>query len=210
MNKSARSIAVGAILVLGLVGSCSSPSSAATTPATSPDIVVGGPAVALGAAGDPAPAVEAGWTRYEAESGVLSAEAKADAQSFYSAGAAAGGFGTHPLLSAVLDDWSNVGFVKMSLPGLTAGTYKMRLVYNGDDNKIILVRVNGGTAVQVDLPQLAGGVWNQLFRKDLTVQLKGGTNSLWISCTVKKDGVVYSGAPWEGWANFDSVDLQKQ
>lgn len=209
MYKSVWSIA-GALLVLGLAGSCSSPTSAAATPATNPDIVVGGAAVTLGAAGDPAPAVEAGWTRYEAELGVLSSEAKSEAQSFYSAGAAAGGFGTHPLVSAVLDDWSNVGFVKLSLPGLTAGTYKMRLVYNGDDNKTILVRVNGGTAVQVDLPQLAGGTWNQLFRKDLTLQLKDGTNSLWISCTVKKDGVVYAAPSWEGWANFDSVDLQKQ
>jgi len=159
--------------------------------------------------------VQSGWTRYEAESAVIYGSDKTDpgvpagteSQSFYSGSShlAAGGIGKwDTAVSAVNATWSNIAYVKFSVTVAQAGNYKVNIIYNGDDPKKILVKLNDGSNHTVQLPSQDGGNWNSLFTRQIAIgPFESGANELWVS------GVIES--PVEGggaWMNLDCIDVQ--
>lgn len=154
-----------------------------------------------------APAVETGWTRFEAEDPVYATVVnsnmdKEDAptgferQTFFSGKLAAGGLGSEIPISQVSADWSNIRYVQYRLQVEKAGEYQLRIGYNGDDDKTILVKVNG-VQQTVELSQQGTGSWDVLWTKTIPVTLQEGSNEICVS------GVVGSGA----WANIDYIEL---
>jgi hypothetical protein len=161
---------------------------------------LGACATTPGAVGSPSATV-----RYEAESGQIlnSSHHKADVpagterQSFYSGGLAAGGLNKETPLAEVLPDWSNLAYVRFTVKVGAAGDYVIKVHYNGDDDKTILVRVNGGQASTVPVPRMGDGTWNVMWDKSIPVTLKAGTNTVDVSGTVAN----------AGWMNIDYIDV---
>ena len=144
-----------------------------------------------------------GWSRYEAEEakivGVSGSSAGIESQSFYSGGKAAGGINSATSLESVAADWSNINYVSFDNVTVTEdGTYKIKILYNGNDDKTILVKVNGGENIVVSLPSRAGGSWNTLFSRLIEVDLKAGINTIEVSGTIGN----------QGWANIDCIDVK--
>ena len=155
----------------------------------------------VGCATTPAPTS----VRYEAEAATIvnSAHKKADAppgterQSFYSGGLAAGGLNTKTKLAEVAPDWSNVASVVFAVNVSSAGNYALRIAYNGDDNKTILVRTNGGDSSPVSVPRVGDGTWNLMHAKMVPVVLRAGANTVAISGSLED----------AGWLNIDYIEL---
>jgi aryl-phospho-beta-D-glucosidase BglC (GH1 family) len=146
--------------------------------------------------------------RYEAEKAqiVLSAFHRpglpdgTESQGFFSGQLAAAGLNSTVTADRVKADWSNLPHVKFQVNAPKAGSYRLTLAYNGDDDKTILVRVGAGKDQAVSLPQLSGGTWNVVHTKDLTVTLVQGTNEIRVSGTLAN----------QGWENIDYIELTPQ
>ncbi len=211
--KSFR-LSIGLAAILAAV-SCSSP--VAETPApsgTSGITFVAGSHFTEAALADPVSTVAAGFTRYEAEDTAVatragSAKGANETGSMYSGSAAVGFDGSAPVLSTVPEDWSqNIGYVKFALPGLTAGTYTVRVGYIGPEAKIVLVRKDASsTTAQISMPASTFSEWDRQQYFDLNVPFDDGTNNLWISRPVKLDTDAADFSPW--W-NIDYIDIKKQ
>jgi len=158
------------------------------------------------------PVLENGWTRYEAEdsavAGIYNSSRQGDdppgseAHGFYSGGKAAGGLNKGGNVNEIpLDlDWdtmSGIAYVKFLVKAPQAGRYLIKIRYNGDDNKNILVKSNNNPHVVVRLPQQQGGQWDAIFARQVDLQLTEGENTIWVS-----------GAIGEGWANIDCIDIR--
>lgn len=154
-----------------------------------------------------APSVEDGWTRYEAEDPIYATVVNSNAnkedapagferQTFFSGKLAAGGLGSEIAINEVNADWSNIRYVQYRLNVEEAGEYQLRIAYNGDDDKTILVKVNG-VQQTVELPRQGTGAWDAMWTKTVSVTLQEGYNEICVS------GVVGSGA----WANIDYIEL---
>ncbi len=152
--------------------------------------------------------VDEGWTRYQAEDTTYATVVNSDAQKedapdgferqeFFSGRLAAGGLSSSTPIAQVASDWSNIKYVRYVIDVEKAGDYQMRLAYNGDDDKTILLKVNGQQQT-LDLPQMGDGVWNVMHVKTVPVTLKAGVNEIWIS------GVVGSSSSW---LNIDYIEL---
>lgn len=146
-----------------------------------------------------------GTARYEAENAriVNSSHRKADAplgterQTFYSGALAAGGLNKPTPRNEVAPDWSNLAYVEFTVTVPAAGDYRLKLAYNGDDDKAILVRVNDGADVDVALPRIGDGTWNVMHSHSLPVTLRAGTNHISVSGTLGN----------AGWMNLDYIEL---
>jgi hypothetical protein len=204
------------VLVAGALTlmSCGNPvdsgsSSQTANPAGATVTLVASSQAGLTPAGTSQPAVATGWTRYEAEDTAVATPVgtfSTDTQGFESAGKAIGGFATAPLLANF--SWATGGAVKFSLKGLAAGTYTVRLGFNGNDDKVILVTNDqGSTSTQIALPAVAGtnNAWNLAQTVDLNVVFAAGDDSLWISEPVR-----LKSADAAAWINIDYIDIQKQ
>ena len=160
---------------------------------------LGACATAPGAGGS-----HSGTVRYEAEAGQIfnSSHHKADVpagterQSFYSGGLAAGGLNKETPVADVLPDWSNVAYVRFTVQA-AGGDYVVKVHYNGDDDKTILVRVNEGKAAAVPVPRMGDGTWNVMWDKSIPVTLKPGANTVDLSGTVGN----------AGWMNIDYIEV---
>jgi len=143
-------------------------------------------------------------TRYEAEDAliVLSTHAKpglpmgTEAQGFFSGKLAAGGLNTSLKAGEVEADWSNLPHVKFRVNAEVGGPHRLVLAYNGDDDKTILIRVNGKD-IPIHLPPLSGGAWNLMHQKTLVVDLIPGENILQVSGALGG----------RGWENVDYIEL---
>ena len=158
--------------------------------------------------------LEKGWTRYESEdtkvAAIFNSSRKGDtppgseAHRFYSGGKAAGGLNKSGNINQVPPDldWSTtteIAYVKFQVNVPKAGRYLIKIVYNGDDKKSILVKTNNDPHTIVDLPQRAGGKWDSVFARQIDLRLNGGANTIWVS------GTITSGSDW---ANIDCIDIQ--
>ena len=140
-----------------------------------------------------------GWTRYEAENTAVADifGGGIEEQSFYSGGQAAGNMNTPGLTpTGVEEDWSNIKYVAFRVNAEVAGSYKLVMTYNGDDDKEILVKVGSGTAETVQVPRIDNGEWDHIHQKSVMVDLQAGENTIYIS-----------GAVGDGWMNLDCIDL---
>jgi len=149
----------------------------------------------------------AGWTRYEAENpnvAVIIGSTRTgdnppgtEAQSFYSGGRAAGGLDFKTPLEQLAPDWSNLSHVRFTVEVEQTGRYLIRLRYNGNDNKNIIVAANGSAYEIISLPNQSGGGWNTAYIRQFMLPLVAGTNEIWVS------------APFDAnWANIDCIDIQ--
>lgn len=137
-------------------------------------------------------------TVYEAENYTIVGGAK-EAQSFYSGGYAAGSMNSGVALADVADDWSNIKSVQFTnINADYTGTHTLRIAYNGDDDKTILVRVNGGENIQVSLPRLGDGSWNVMHTAEIKINLNSGSNTIWVSGTINDINT---------WANIDYIEI---
>jgi len=142
-----------------------------------------------------------GWTRYEAEdekvATVVGSGAVIKEQDFYSGQKAAEEIANDIAIVDVAADWSNIRYVAFTVKANVAGKHKLVLSYNGDDDKSILVRVNGGDAAVVEVPAVRDDhAWNVMHQKLIEVDLTEGVNTIDIS-----------GAVGGGWLNVDCIDL---
>jgi len=156
-----------------------------------------------------------GWTRYEAEDAVIfgsdrttSTPVGTEYQPFYSGPdhLSAGGITKWEVpISEVVPSWANIAYVKFDVDVAQAGNYRVNIIFNGNDPKKILVKLNDSQHVVVQLPRVDGDhQWNSLFTKQIVLEsFKAGGNVVWVS------GVVDS--PWEtggAWANIDCIDIK--
>jgi len=156
--------------------------------------------------------LESGWTRYEAENTQIASiynssrqndnPPGSEAHPFYSGGKAAGGLNKAGNVNDVPPelDWDTTGeiaYVKFLVTAEQAGKYPMKIRYNGDDDKSILVKTNNGPHQIVRLPQRQGGQWDALFARIVTIELDQGENIVWVS-----------GAVGPGWCNIDCIDIR--
>lgn len=153
---------------------------------------------------------EPGWMRYEAEDPDAasihnsSSAASVEDQSFYSGGKAAGGLNKSGNISNIdpalnWDTVNTIAYVKFRVNVSRGGKYLIRIRYNGDDDKSILVKANNGAHKIVSLPRQRGGQWDAAFFRQVDLQLNPGINTVWVS------GVVGS-----GWANIDCIDIRNE
>jgi len=156
--------------------------------------------------------LEPGWTRYEAEDTDIAAiynssrrdddPPGSEAQRFYSGGKAAGGLNKGGNINEVPPDldWdttTEIAYVKFLVQAEQEGNYLIKIRYNGDDNKQILVKANKGPHKIVKIPQRQGGQWDALFARQIDLPLQQGENIIWVS-----------GAIGEGWLNIDCIDVR--
>ena len=137
-------------------------------------------------------------TVYEAENYTIVGGIK-EAQSFYSGGYAAGNMNSATALANVAGDWSNIKSVQFTnVKADYTGTHTLRIAYNGDDDKTILVKVNGGENIQVSLPRQGDGAWNVMHTAEIDVNLNSGVNTVWVSGTINDINT---------WANIDYIEI---
>lgn len=137
-------------------------------------------------------------TVYEAENYTIVGGAK-EAQSFYSGGYAAGSMNSGTAYADVAADWSNIKSVRFTdINADYTGTHTLRIAYNGDDDKVILVKVNGGENIQVSLPKKGDGSWNVMHTAEIQINLNKGSNTIWVSGTINDINT---------WANIDYIEL---
>ena len=156
--------------------------------------------------------LESGWTRYEAEDANIAAiynssrqgddPPGSEAHPFYSGGKAAGGINKAGNVNEVPPDldWdtvSAIAYVKFLVNIPQAGIYPMKIRYNGDDDKSILVKANNDPHQIVRLPQRMGGQWDAVFSRQVSINLNEGENIVWVS-----------GSIGPGWANIDCIDIR--
>jgi len=156
-------------------------------------------------------AVQSGWTRYEAESAVIFGSSRlsdtpigTESNSFWSGGKSAGGMNKNEItVSEVYPDWTNIAYVKFTVNVTQAGNYGINILYNGNDDKDMLVRLNDEQVV-VQFPRQDGDhQWNSLFTRQIAIgPFKAGSNEIWVS------GVIDKGPHGNGWANIDCIDVQ--
>ncbi|HTH13425.1 MAG TPA: hypothetical protein VMB23_03445 [Spirochaetia bacterium] len=210
MHFVSTALVAGALTLMSCGNPVESSSSSATpTPSGNAISLVASSQVGLTPAGTSQPTVVSGWTRYEAEDTTVATPIgtfSTDKNGFESGGQAIGGFATAPLLANF--SWTIGGGVKFTLKGLTAGTYTVRLGFNGDDDKVILVSNDqGSTSTQITLPAVAGtnNAWNLAQTVDLNVTFAAGDDTLWVSEPVK-----LKAADNAAWINIDYIDIKKQ
>jgi hypothetical protein len=158
------------------------------------------------------PGLENGWTRYEAEDTNLAAiynssrhgddPPGSESHNFYSGGKAAGGINKAGNIHEVPHDldWdttTEIAYVKFLVNVELAGRYLIKIRYNGDDNKSILVKANNAPHIIVRLPPQQGGKWDAVFARQIDLHLNEGENIIWVS------GVI-----GDGWANIDCIDIR--
>ncbi|MBR1929944.1 MAG: cellulase family glycosylhydrolase [Lachnospiraceae bacterium] len=146
-----------------------------------------------------------GWHYFEAEDEEkvtrVGGGTTDDNKDNFSKGVAVSGLGTDVKAEDVASDWSNINYVKFDVEAQTAGTYKMVLRYNGDDDKAILVKVNDAEAQEVSIPQVSQDAnWAVMHEKYVEIDLLEGTNTVYISGTIGG----------KGWMNLDRIDISKQ
>lgn len=136
---------------------------------------------------------------YEAENYSIMNGGIREAQSFYSGGYAAGAMNSSTAYANVASDWSNIKYVNFNnIYAEKAGPYNITIAYNGDDDKTILMKVNGGSNIQVSLPKQGDGTWNVMHEKTVQVDLNAGNNTIWISGTINDINT---------WANIDYIEV---
>ncbi len=144
-----------------------------------------------------APKAASGWTRYEAES----AERKGGqitSQEFYSCGQGVEKVDNADVkVENVAADWSNINYVAFTVDAPEAGDYKLVIAYNGDDDKVAVLKVNDGETRTIEVPNVAEDhLWSKIHEKYVKVTLVKGQNTIYIS-----------GAVGGGWMNIDYVDI---
>ena len=140
-------------------------------------------------------------TRYEAENYTITGGGATEAQSFYSGGYAAGSMNSSTALANVAADWSNIKSVQFTnINADYTGKHTLRIAYNGDDDKTILVKVNGGENIQVSLPRQGDGTWNVMYTAEIDIDLNQGSNTIWVSGTINNINT---------WANIDYIEVIK-
>jgi len=159
--------------------------------------------------------LEKGWTRYESEdtkvAAIFNSSRKGDnpegsePNRFYSGGKAAGGLNKSGDISQIPAnlDWSTtteIGYVKFQVKVPQAGKYLLKIIYNGDDKKSILLKANNDSHIVVDLPQRSGGKWDAVHARQIDLQLNAGDNTVWVSGAIAPNG--------QPWANIDCIDIQ--
>ncbi len=136
---------------------------------------------------------------YEAEDYSIMNGGIRENQSFYSGGYAAGSMNSSVAYASVASDWSNIKYVNFNNVTVDkAGKYNVTIAYNGDDNKTILMKVNGGANIQVSLPQKGDGTWNVMHKETVQLDLNAGTNTIWVSGTINDINT---------WANIDYIEV---
>ena len=156
--------------------------------------------------------LEGGWMRYEAENTAVASihnstrttdtPPGSEPGDFYSGGKAAGGINKTGNISAISPtlDWSttsSIAYVKFTVNVTGAGSYLIKIRYNGNEDKSILVKANTGSHKILSLPEQAGGAWNTVYARQLDLQLNNGQNTIWVSGTIG-----------DGWANIDCIDIR--
>ena len=156
--------------------------------------------------------LENGWTRYESEdsrvASIYNSSRHSDvppgseAHPFYSNGRAAGGINkagsaSHIPVDLDWDATNEIGYIKYLVKVNQAGKYLMKIRYNGDDDKNILVKTNHNPHQIVRLPQRQGGQWDAILARLVTIELNAGENIVWVSGTIGP-----------GWANIDCIDVR--
>ena len=165
---------------------------------------------------------KSGWIRYEAEdksvAEVIGAGAPnpgaddhtptGELKNFYSGGEAAARInkpGSNIANISPAADWSNlgtnvIGYVKFTVNVMEAGDYRVNIIYNGDDEKTILVKLNNEPYLVVYLPPQYVG-WNGLVTRQLVLaNFNAGEN------TVRVSGAIGG----SGWLNIDCIDIKDQ
>lgn len=148
--------------------------------------------------------LESGWTRYEAENqnivnyGEGGNNDGTESQSFFSNGLAAANMNKDTMFDDIADDWSNLAYVDFTVNVDVAGVYAVKIAYNGDDDKHIVMRTNNGTNTLIHIPAMREDhQWDILHAVVQEVNLNAGANSIQISGTVNA----------AGWANIDFIDV---
>jgi len=149
---------------------------------------------------------KSGWTRYEAEDAVKVNSAD-ETQPFYSEGRGVNGIQNPDKMNEMPNDWSTIvnlgkklAYVKFTVNAASEGDYIIDLIYNGNDNKTILVKY-WGMAVPLSLPEVTGQSWNTVFTyRFILKELSEGENEIWISNVFGDDAA---------WMNIDCIDVIK-
>ncbi len=149
-------------------------------------------------------ALHSGWTRMEAENATIhqaeGAEAETpsiDEQTFYSEGKAITGMKSSVAFEDIAADFSNVNYAEFMVEAPKAGEYQMVMSYNGDDDKVIAVKVNDNVPEKVTIPVKSGHAWDAYLQHVVTVTLKEGTNTIKITGTLNNSA----------WMNLDCIDV---
>ena len=147
-----------------------------------------------------------GWTRYEAENAVK-VNGENESQLFYSEGKGVNGIQNPDKMNEMPNDWSTIinldkklAYIKFTVNAASEDDYIIDLIYNGNDNKTILVKF-WGMAVPLSLPEVTGQSWDTMFTHRFILKgLSEGENEIWISNVFGDD---------TAWMNIDCIDVIK-
>ncbi|MBP5198467.1 MAG: cellulase family glycosylhydrolase [Lachnospiraceae bacterium] len=145
------------------------------------------------------PKAISGFTRYEGEVGLKRFNgAGLEEQSFFSFGSAISGMSDSNVhVSDIASDWSNIKYATLTYNAIAAGTYRFLIGYNGDDDKVMAVKVGDGEVKEVSVPAvLSTHNWDVMHEVLVTLELEEGENTIY-----------FSGALGGGWMNIDYVDV---
>jgi hypothetical protein len=91
-----------------------------------------------------------------------------------------------------------LAYVKFTVTVPEAGEYRVNIIYNGNDDKSILVKLNDNPSRILSLPSIGGLGWDSVFTRQLILgPFTAGENTIWVS-----------GTRFEGWANIDCIDIR--
>jgi len=152
------------------------------------------------------------WTRYEAENAnIYPNNTGKETANYFSGGFAVNASENVNILTDSIDltaDWTtgnDIGYIHFEVYAETAGTYTVRLVYNGNDNKQVLIKLNNDVSYFLPLPELEDFGWSRLISQEFTLgHFNQGWNDLYISGLIDS----LTGDPdYGGWANIDCIDI---
>ncbi len=157
---------------------------------------------------DPDDSLVESWTRYEAEKGEWSENAKLNTNNEnFSGRQFIGNLNTDAeiqTVSEIASDWSNVPYVKFTVTVPEAGVYRLRIGYATTTTQVIAyLRVGDQPAEsweRLALPSTGG--WQTVQTRSWDVELPAGTTVLWLTGSTQ-------GAANDNWINYDYIDIGK-